>query len=315
MKNNLLFRNLKQIIMFFCFLFFVLLTSNGYSQIAAWQLYGAGGDETTVSATTINANLNNSLLSRGSGLTASALGNAYSSTNFNASGTKANAITNNKFVYFTLNAKAGYQVSLSTLDVNFRRSGSGPNAFRWEYSTGSSYTDIGDSDISYTATTTGGNAQTQISLSSIPALQNVPSGTTITIRLLCWGATATTGTFAIGRSTTTGATDYSLSIGGTVTSDTSVPIVSTTTANPIGTTMATLGGNVTNDGGDAVTGRGVVYAATLTNNNPIIFGTGVTNSSTSGTTGAFSVSETSLSVNTSYSYRAYATNSIGTGYG
>ncbi|MBS1742524.1 MAG: lamin tail domain-containing protein [Bacteroidetes bacterium] len=94
------------------------------------------------------------------------------------------------------------------------------------------------------------------------------------------------------------------------------PTVTTNAApSAIGTTTATLNGNVTSDGGSTVTGRGVVYAETATNSTPAISGTGVTDLSTGGTTGAFSVSATSLAVNTQYSYRAYAINGIGTSYG
>jgi hypothetical protein len=201
------------------FTVFLMMWSMGvFGQIAAWQLNGATGDEVTKAASTLDANLNNSLLTRGSGLTASSLTNAYGTTDFVASiGTKANAISGNKFIYFTLNAKAGYKVSLTTLDVRFRRSVTGPNTFRWQYSVdGTNFTDLGSADISYTGTTTGGNTQTQITLSGISDLQNVTNATTITIRLLGWGASAASGTFAIGRSLTTGATDYSLAVGGTV---------------------------------------------------------------------------------------------------
>ncbi|MGV9004884.1 lamin tail domain-containing protein, partial [Flavobacterium sp.] len=316
MKNNLLFKNVSRNVLLFCFLLCIVVTSNTYSQIAAWQLNGAAGDEVTVVATTVNANLNNSLLRRGSGVLASSLGNSFSSTDFN-SGTKASAITSNEFVSFTLNSKPGYKVSVSTLDAKFRRSGTGPNTFRWQFSIdGSLFTDVGTSDISYTGTTSGGNAQTSINLATITALQNVSSNTTITIRLLAWGASASGGTFAIGRSTTTGAADYSLSVGGALSADISSPSVTTAaSATLITTNSATLSGNVTSDGGDPISGRGIVYASTLTNNNPSISGTGVVNLSTSGTTGNFSVTESSLNVNTSYSYKAYAINSIGTSYG
>ncbi len=197
----------------------MLLVGSGsaWGQIAAWQLYGKTGSETSIDASTLNSNLNTSTLTRGVGLNASALANVFGSTNFTTSGTKADAITNNKYITFNIKAKSGFQVSLSTLDVRFRRSSTGPNAFRWQYSLdGSTFTDLGSADIGYTLTTTGGDAQTQISLSGITALQNVSSSTSIIFRLYGWGATATSGTFGIGRSLTSGATDYSLAIGGSV---------------------------------------------------------------------------------------------------
>ncbi|MFM2230027.1 MAG: hypothetical protein RL607_1285 [Bacteroidota bacterium] len=220
---------LKRVI-FVC-LFFIANLSFG--QIAAWQLNGATGSEVSRNATILDPNLNTSTLSRIGGVNASALANAFGGTNFTASGTRADALTNWKGYTFAISTLTGYNVSLSTLDVRFRRSGTGPNNFAWYYSLdGTSFTQIG-SDFTYTLTTTGGDAQAQINLSGITALQNVTFGTTITFRLIAWGASATTGTFAIGRSLTTGATDYSLAIGGTVTPSCTPP------SNPTGTITGT----------------------------------------------------------------------------
>jgi hypothetical protein len=197
-------------------------SSSGWGQIAAWDMGGLAGNEVTVNATTNDANLNTSILSRGSGLNPTALGNAFSSNNFTADGTEAGAIANNKFLQFQIAANSGYKVSLTSLDANFRRSGTGPNSFRWRYSlNGVDFFDI-SGVISYTGTATGGNAQTQINLSSISALQDVESGTSITIRLYGWGASATTGTFAIGR-----ISGNDLAIGGTVELATTDPVIST----------------------------------------------------------------------------------------
>ncbi|MDD2307103.1 MAG: hypothetical protein PHP53_20530 [Prolixibacteraceae bacterium] len=75
-----------------------------------------------------------------------------------------------------------------------------------------------------------------------------------------------------------------------------------------------MGGNITDDGGVAVTERGVVYS--LTDNTPVIGETDVTKAN-QGTTGAGSFSATinGLSRGATYYVRAYATNSAGTVYG
>jgi hypothetical protein len=95
----------------------------------------------------------------------------------------------------------------------------------------------------------------------------------------------------------------------------SAPIITSPTTASIAATTVTLGGNVTNDGGATVTARGVVYSETATNADPVIGGTGVANdpAGTDGT-GVFTVSVTSLTTATAYSYRAYATNARGTSY-
>ncbi|MFA6960170.1 MAG: Ig-like domain-containing protein [Opitutaceae bacterium] len=95
---------------------------------------------------------------------------------------------------------------------------------------------------------------------------------------------------------------------------TSAPTITTPTSASITSTTATLGGNVTSDGGDTVTARGVVVSVTTTNSNPQIGGMGVTNITGTGTTGVFTVGATSLSASTGYSYAAYATNGQGTNY-
>jgi formylglycine-generating enzyme len=92
------------------------------------------------------------------------------------------------------------------------------------------------------------------------------------------------------------------------------PTPSTPSSTQITATSATLGGNVSSDGGAAITERGVVYSATATNNDPLIDGTGVTKVTATGTTGAFTIPITGLTPSTGYSYKAYATNSQGTTY-
>jgi hypothetical protein len=94
----------------------------------------------------------------------------------------------------------------------------------------------------------------------------------------------------------------------------SAPSITSPTKASIAATTVTLGGNVTNNGGSTVTARGVVYAETATNADPVIGGTGVTNAAGTGTTGVFTVSVTGLTTATDYTFRAYATNSRGTVY-
>lgn len=180
---------------------FAVFISTSNAQIAAWEFNGNAGNEVTVAATTLNANLAATSVSRGAGLTAASLSNAFSSTNFTVGGTFAEAVTNNTYLQFTIAAAATYKVSLSTLDANFRRSSTGPNTFQWQYSLDGFATagiDIGGA-ITYTSTASNGTAQPQIDLSVISALQDVVNPAVITIRLYGWGASASTGSFALGR--------------------------------------------------------------------------------------------------------------------
>jgi len=89
-----------------------------------------------------------------------------------------------------------------------------------------------------------------------------------------------------------------------------LPTITTTSASSILETSAITGGNVTSDGGAAITERGVVYATSgipSLSNSKVVAGT-------SGT-GTYTVNLTGLTGSTKYYFRAYATNSAGTGYG
>ena len=112
-----------------------------------------------------------------------------------------------------------------------------------------------------------------------------------------------------------GSTMGSLSMNHDIIVNAAVPTVITSSAVDIAQLSATLGGNVTDDGGSAVTERGVVYSVTTTNNDPTIGETGVAKDTNGTDTGEFSESISGLSANTQYSFKAYATNSAGTVYG
>lgn len=93
-----------------------------------------------------------------------------------------------------------------------------------------------------------------------------------------------------------------------------LPSVSSPTSSAVASISATLGGDVTSDGGSPITERGVVYSRTVSNDNPFIGGSGVTKVAGIGTTGVFTVNITGLVANTTYSFRAYAINSVGTSH-
>jgi hypothetical protein len=96
---------------------------------------------------------------------------------------------------------------------------------------------------------------------------------------------------------------------GTTNATAIIPTIITTAVTSITNSTAATGGNISADGGAAITSRGVCWATTA---NPVVTG----NHTTDGTgTGAFTSAITGLSANTIYYVRAYATNSAGTAYG
>ena len=89
-----------------------------------------------------------------------------------------------------------------------------------------------------------------------------------------------------------------------------IPTVTTTSVTAVTDVTATSGGNITLNGGTAITERGIVFSTSI---NPTTADTKVTDGSAS--TGSYSSSLTSLSPSTTYHVRAYANNAIGTAYG
>ena len=89
----------------------------------------------------------------------------------------------------------------------------------------------------------------------------------------------------------------------------SLPEVSTAMVTTLTMHTALCGGTVINNGGDSVTERGICWG---TSTMPSVAGPHLTLGSD---TGAFSTVLTGLQPGTAYYVRAYATNSVGTGYG
>lgn len=88
-----------------------------------------------------------------------------------------------------------------------------------------------------------------------------------------------------------------------------IATITTTSINNFPGTTANGGGNISNDGGAAITARGVCWG---TSPNPITSGLHTTDGTG---IGSFNSLIMGLSSNTSYYVRAYATNSVGTVYG
>jgi hypothetical protein len=86
--------------------------------------------------------------------------------------------------------------------------------------------------------------------------------------------------------------------------------LTTNEASAINTTSATSGGNISHNGGTAVSARGVCWS---TAPNPTVALT--TKTSDGSGSGSFTSSITGLVTATTYYVRAYATNSLGTEYG
>jgi uncharacterized protein (TIGR02145 family) len=89
-----------------------------------------------------------------------------------------------------------------------------------------------------------------------------------------------------------------------------LPVVTTAALTNITMTGATGGGSIVSDGGAAITASGIVWSQT--NGTPTLEDSVIAGTTSSGT---FTHEITGLEDNASYYVRAFATNSVGTGYG
>jgi hypothetical protein len=170
----------------------ITMSATAFGQVAAWDFTGQSSPA-TVAATTFNANLVStsgaSNITRGAGAGASAATNSFRTTGFKNDGIST---SNTDYFQVTLSAASGFQLSLSTIDANFNGTAgffASPGVTsQFAYSlNGTTFTLIG-SPVTSTSL-----AMTQINLTGISALQNVPSGTTITLRYYASGQTTTGG--------------------------------------------------------------------------------------------------------------------------
>jgi uncharacterized protein (TIGR02145 family) len=217
----------------------------------------------------------------------------------------------------------------------------GTSYFLRAYATNSAGTAYGN-EVTFTTTpiavpTLTTNSATSVTLTTAVVGGNITAdgGAAVTAKGTCWALTANptvansktsdgngTGNFTstltgLVAGTTYHARAYATNTAGTAygnditftTSPILVPTLTTTAASLITLTTAVAGGNITADGGGAVTARGTCWSTTA---NPT-----TTNTKTSDATGtgSFISNLTGLLPGTTYHIRAYATNSAGTAYG
>ena len=180
------------------------------------------------------------------------------------------------------------------------------------------------------------NALSQVSTTVVSAGGNITNdgGASITTRGICWSTTQNPTTANSKSASGSGSGSFTSSVTGlnpgvnyyfrayatnsvgtaygnqvSMTTSFVAPSVNTTNVSAVTTTTVMSGGDISNDGGTAVTERGVCWSITpnpIVSNSKTVDGTG---------NGSFKSSITGLNPGTFYYFRAYATNSIGTAYG
>lgn len=267
-----------------CLLLLVLLSpAISFGQSSIWTNPITGTNPNTSNPYTTgdvkDANITVSGIGRGAGAAGSNANNRYNANSWNTANIDLTA-----YFEFTLTPATGYKINLASFVYSSQVSSTNISGFAFRSSLDNYAANIG--------TPTSGTSATTVTIDlSAAAYQNRTSA--ITFRLYAWGSSAaSTTTFSVNDFTFNGTVD-----------SLNPPSVTTALASAITNTTATAGGEVTSDNGNAVTARGVVWATTTA---PTV---ALTTKTTDGTgTGTFTSSLSSLSANTRYYYRAYATN-------
>ena len=236
-------------------------------------------DNPYITGQNFNANITVSGIGRGSGISANSASNRYNASSWNVS-----SLDVNKYFYFTLTPNSGYKINFVSFVYTGQASGTGPTSFAIRSSLDSYVSNLGSPNA--TGTTIDLSASTYQNLTG-----------SITFRFYGWNASQSAGTFSIN--------DFTFN-GTVVSTGATAPSVTSLSATAISSTGATFNGCVTADGGASIADRGFYWKTS----------SGVTTSDTKvseggTTTGAFSKT-LSLTAQTHYYYKAYATNSVGT---
>ncbi|HNB80728.1 MAG TPA: YDG domain-containing protein, partial [Chitinophagaceae bacterium] len=165
-----------------------------YPLIAAWDFFGQNSPA-TFAATTFHSNLNNTggltNITRGATAPSSTGSNSFRTTGFKNEGI---AVSNTDYFQTTLKAQPGYKISLSSINASMAGTSTyaaSPGvSSQFAYSLdGVNFTLIGNPFV-----TIGSPANSPlIDVTSIPALQNIHSSLTLTIRYYASGQTTTGG--------------------------------------------------------------------------------------------------------------------------
>ena len=192
--------------------------TNAYvsTNIAGWDFSGLTAYGSSPLAPTTNASAGVSIvgLTRGSGVgtDGTAAGNAWGGSDWSTSTNPATAISSGDFATFAVSISNGFALNLTNFAAyNVRRSSTGPTTGQWQWSTnGVDFVDIGTA-ITWGNVTSGsaGNPQLAISFTNINQLQALGGGSTVTFRVVNYGASGA-GTWYLNDPSGTSALDFLL---------------------------------------------------------------------------------------------------------
>ncbi|MFN3408840.1 MAG: endonuclease/exonuclease/phosphatase family protein [Limisphaerales bacterium] len=174
--------------------------TNSYTGIlAGWDVSGLTNFGPSPLPPTTNASgVGVTGLTRGAGVTTvpTAASRAWGGNGFNAA-SATDAVASNDFVSVTLSAPPGHRLSLSAISrFDYRRSSTGPTNGLLQFAVGdSSFADL--TSLAFPSTLGSGASLGTVDLSGVAALQAVPAGTNVTLRLVLFGGTSASGTWYV----------------------------------------------------------------------------------------------------------------------
>ncbi|MEC4048581.1 YDG domain-containing protein, partial [Flavobacterium sp. SUN046] len=212
-----------------------LVVTQAAYPIIAWNMSTQSGGTNNFGTnnlvpTTSASNVTNGNLTRGSGVvtTGSAAARGWGGLGWDYA-TADLAVAANRFITFTTKANSGYLTSLSSINpFGYRASNTGASSVAVQYQINSgAFTTL----TTYTSLSTSSSGSTfaSLDLTGVSALQNLPSSSTVTFRIVPFGASSATGTFYIYDTANTTAND--LVVNGIVSQLPAPAITSTLTAN------------------------------------------------------------------------------------
>lgn len=152
-----------------------------------------------LAASQVASGVSSSGLTRGHGVTTpfnvSVPSGCWGGTGFDGAGSAQQAALDGEYVSFSVTVASGKTARFDSIGAyNVRRDSNGPAYGQWQYQVDSgTFTDIGFIMIWGTNYTAAGNAQSAVSLAGISALQAVGPNSTVTFRLVSWGALSSSG--------------------------------------------------------------------------------------------------------------------------
>ncbi|MFY8127869.1 MAG: glycosyl hydrolase [Chitinophagaceae bacterium] len=184
--------------------------------LATWETSGyiqGGRDSVNFSPNWINSNIDvTQAFRRASGVDVPATNssNGYWGANNFTTTTASNGESTNKFLTFKIKSKNNKSLNIHSINkFNIRKNGTGPAKVEIDFQIDNNGWVFADT-ITNIPAVTGNYSLGPIDLSKVRGLQNIPSTSTVTIRLIPYEAAATGTSFLIGNGTTDLEPDFSL---------------------------------------------------------------------------------------------------------